>query len=214
VRGRGTEDSLSIASLTGGRSFENEAAGRAIVEAQTDSSATYLVGYYPANADADGKFHDLGVSTTRKGVRILAPGGYTADPLTEIEQSVLGMAVSSGFDTEDIGLRVVIDTSGKTTHFQIYINPGDLFLQRSGRSRTGNLLLSFAYLNAGGPQIATEPVSVNVSLTSDQFDAAVKSGYLIDVDQTVPAGTSKVRIVVQDAATGITGSLSVSIAPQ
>jgi hypothetical protein len=74
--------------------------------------------------------------------------------------------------------------------------------------------LSFVYFNAGGPTIATEPVIVNVNLTSDQFDAAVKSGYPIEVDQTVPAGTSKVRIVVQDAATGITGSLSVPIASQ
>ena len=211
----GTQDrNLSIASLTGGRSFENEAVARAIAEAQTDAAATYLAGYYPANADADGKFHELGVSTTRKGVRILASSGYTAEPLKEIEQSALELAVSSAFDTRDIGLRVAIDTSGKTTHFQIYVDPGDLFLQRSGRSQTGNLLLSFVYFNASGPQIATEPLSVNVNLTNDRLDAAIKSGYPIDVDQTVPAGTSKVRIVVQDAATGITGSLSVPIASQ
>jgi VWFA-related protein len=215
VHGRGTEDSsLSIASLTGGRSFENEAAARAIAEAQTDAAATYLAGHYPANADADGRFHELGVSTTRKGVRILAPSGYTADPLKEIEQTALGLTVSSAFNTQDIGLRVAIDTTGNTTHFEIHVDPGDLFLQRSGRSQTGKLLLSFVYFNAGGPQIATEPVIVNVNLTSDQFDAAVKNGYPIDVDQTVPAGTSKVRIVVQDAPTGITGSLSVPIASQ
>jgi VWFA-related protein len=212
---RGTQDSnLSIASLTGGRSFENGAAARAIAEAQTDADATYLAGYYPANAGADGEFHELGVSTTRKGVRILAPGGYTADPLKEIAQRALGVAVSSAFDTQDIGLHATIDTAGKTTHFQIYVDPGDLFLQHNGRTQTGKLLLSFVYFNAGGPETATEPVSINVNLTSDQFHAAVKSGYPIDVDQTVPAGTSKVRIVVQDVAMGITGSLSVPIASQ
>src|SRR5580693_4873950 len=93
--------------------------------------------------------------------------------LKEIEQYALGLAVSSGFNTQDIGLRIAIDTTGSTTHFQIYVDPCDLFLQRSGRSQTGNLLLSLVYLNADGPRIAMEPVSVNVNLTSDQFDAAV-----------------------------------------
>jgi len=212
---RGTqESSLSIASLTGGRSFENEAAARAIAEAQTNAAATYLAGHYSGEADGDGKFHELDVSATRKGVRILAPAGYTADPLEGIEQSALGLAVSSAFDTQDIGLRVAIDTAGKTTHFEIHVDPGDLFLQRGGRSRTGKLFLSFVYFDAGGPRTATEPVIVNVNLTSDQFDAAVKSGYPINVDQTVPAGTSKVRVVVQDAPTGIIGSLSVPIASE
>jgi VWFA-related protein len=212
VGGKVTEDSLSIASLTGGRSFENEAAARAIAEAQTDATATYLAGYYTANAD--GNFHKLGVSTTRKGVRILASGGYVADPLNEIEQSAQALAVSSAFDMRDIGLRATIHTSGKTTHFQIHVDPGDLFLQRSGHSQTDSLLLSFVYFSVGGSPIATAPVKVNVNLTSDPLDAAVKNGYPIDVDQIVPAGMKKVRIVVQDAATGVTGALSVPIASQ
>jgi VWFA-related protein len=218
---RATENALrnrdgdsSLASLTGGRSFEDESAGRAIAEAQTDAAATYLAGYYPAANDADGKFHELRVSTTRKGVRILAPSGYNADPLQEIQQNALGLAVSSAFDTQDIGLRVAIDMTGNTTHFQIHVDPSEIFLQRKGRTQTGKLLLSFVYFSVDGPQIATEPVTVDVNLTSDQLNAAVKRGYPISVDQTIPAGTSTVRIVIQDAATGITGSLSIATASQ
>ena len=216
---RATENALrnrdgdsSLASLTGGRSFENEAAGRAIAEAQMDAAATYVAGYDSAANEADGKFHELRVSTTRKGIRILAPTGYTAEPLNEIEQSALGVAVSSAFDTQDMGLRAAIEMTGNTTHFQIYVDPSDIVLQRNGRTQTGKLLLSFVYFNVDGTQIATEPVSVDVNLTSDQFDAAVKSGYPISVDQTLPAGINKVRIVIQDAATGLTGSLSIPLA--
>ena len=85
---------------------------------------------------------------------------------------------------------------------------------RSRQLSRRQIPLSFAYFSADGPQIATEPVSVNVNLTSDQFDAAVKSGYPINVDQTIPAATNKVRIVVQDTATCISGSLIVPIASQ
>ena len=204
----------SLASLTGGRSFENEAAGRAIAEAQTDAAGMYLGGFYPAAKDADDKFHELRVSTTRKGVRILAPSGYTADPPEDVRRSALDLAVGSAFDSTDIGLRVAIEKSGNTTHFQIYVDPSDFFLQSSGRSQTGKLLLSFVYFKGDSQPTATEPVSINVSLTSDQFDAAVKAGYPIEVDQTLPNGVSKVRIVIQDAATGVVGSLGVPIASQ
>jgi VWFA-related protein len=141
---RATENALrnrdgdsSLASLTGGRSFENEAAGRAIAEAQMDAAATYVAGYDSAANEADGKFHELRVSTTRKGIRILAPTGYTAEPLNEIEQSALGVAVSSAFDTQDMGLRAAIEMTGNTTHFQIYVDPSDIVLQRNGRTQTG-----------------------------------------------------------------------------
>jgi hypothetical protein len=120
--------------------------------------------------------------------------------------------VASAFDIEDIELRVAIDKSGNTTHFQIYVDPNDLFLQRGARSQTGKLLLSFVYFNGDASPTATEPVTVDVSLTSGQFDAAVKRRYPIKVDQTVPDGTSKVRIVIQDAATGMMGSLTLPIA--
>jgi VWFA-related protein len=74
----------SLAPLTGGRSFEDEAVGRAIAEAQTDARAAYEAGYYTNDKDADGKLHKLRVSTTRKGARILAADGYTAEPLETI----------------------------------------------------------------------------------------------------------------------------------
>jgi hypothetical protein len=202
----------SLASLTGGRSFENETAARAIAAAQTDADATYLAGYDPAARDADGKFHELRVSTTRKGVRILAPLGYTAEPSSEIARSALSRAVLSAFDTRDIALRVATDKAGSTTHLQIYVAPNDLLLDASGGTRTGKLLLSFVYFDSDGQRTATEPVEINVKLTSDQFNAAVKTGYPINVDQTFPAGASKVTVIVQDAATAITGSLSLPVA--
>ena len=154
----------------------------------------------------DGRFREHRVSTSRKGVRILAPGGYTADRLNEIGQSALSLAVSSAFEMQ-------IDKAGNTTHFQIHVDPGGLFPRRSGETQTRTLLLSFVYFNEGRPQIATEAVSVNVNPTSSRFRRGKK--WISDhVDQTIPGVTSKVWIVVQDTATGVTGSLSIPIASQ
>jgi hypothetical protein len=203
----------SLAALTGGRNFENEAVGPAIADAQTDARATYQAGYYWNDKDADGKFHELRVSTTRKGTKILAPEGYTADPVENIEASALELVQARPFDTSDIGLRVSLKTSGTTTHFQIHVDLQDLPLQRTAGSQTGKLLLAFVYTNADGERTATEPVSSNLNLTPGQRDVAMKDGYLVTVDQTLPGGTTNVRVVILDASTGIAGSVSVPIAP-
>jgi hypothetical protein len=200
-----------LAPLTGGRGLANEAVSRAIQEAQTDARATYQAGFYIAGNDADGKFHELRVSTTRKDVRILAANGFTAEPLETVEQRELELLESRPFDTPDVRLSATFDMSQGITHFQIRVDPRDLLLQLAGESLTGKLLLAFVYSDANGSLTATVPVSVNVNLTHDQLDAATKSGYTITVDQALPPGTGKVRIVIQDAATGIAGSVSIPL---
>jgi hypothetical protein len=202
----------SLAALTGGRNFEDEAVGRAIADAQVDARATYRAGYYWSDKNADGKFHELRVSTTRKGAKTLAPDGYTAEPLENIEQSAMELVQARPYDTSDIGLRVSFDTSGTTTHFQIHVDLRDLPLARTAASPNGKLLLAFVYTNAAGERTATEPVSTTANLTPSQRDAAMKDGYLVTVDQALPAGTTKVRVAILDASTGIAGSVSVPVA--
>ena len=109
----------SLAKLTGGRNFEDEAVERAIAAAQSDARGAYETGVYTDDKDADGKFHPLRVSTTRKGAHILAADSYLAEPWETIDQRNLELVQGRPFDTPDIGLRVGMETSEKTTHFQI-----------------------------------------------------------------------------------------------
>lgn len=201
----------SLAALTGGRNFEEEAVGPAIADTQTDARATYQAGYYWNDKDADNKFHELRVSTNRKGARILAPDGYMAEPVENIAASALQLAQTRALDTSDIGLRVSLETLETNTHFQIHVDPRDLLLQQARGSQACKLFLAFVYTDADGERTATEPVSTNVDSVPSQSDATIKNDYLVTVDQTLPAGTTKVRVVVLDASTGIAGSLSVPI---
>jgi VWFA-related protein len=197
--------------LTGGRWFENDAVGQAITQAQADARGTYQAAYYAPAKTADGKFHKLRVSTTRKGVRILAEEGYTAGPPEAIAQSNLELVGSRPFDTPDIGLRASFATAGTTTRFQIRVDPRDLVLQHGGNTYTGGLSSVFIYYNADGARSASPPEVSNLSLTQQQLDAAMKDGYLFNTETKLPSGARKLRLIVQDTATGIAGSLSMPL---
>ncbi len=202
--------------LTGGRWFENDAVGPAVTQAQEDARATYQAAYFAPAKTVDGKFHKLRVSTTRKGVRILAEEGYTAAAPGEIAQSNLALVASRPFDTPDIGLRALLEAGGfkadgKTARFEIRADPRDLLLQHEGNTYTGALSSGFVYYNADGSQRASEPVMTSVTLTQQQLDAAMNDGYLFHLDVTPPSGTAKLRLVVEDTASGIAGSLSMPV---
>jgi VWFA-related protein len=197
--------------LTGGRWFENDAVGQAITQAQADARATYQAAYYAPAKAADGKFHKLRVSTTRKGVRILAEEGYTAATPEEIAHSNLELVGSRPFDTPDIGLRASFDVAGKSTRLQIHADPRDLVLQHGGNTYTAALSLKFLYYNADGSQNSSQPATTNVSLTQEQLDAAMQDGYLFNTETNVPSGTRKLRLIVQDTASGIAGSLMIPV---
>ena len=56
----------------------------ALKQMGTDTSATYLLDYSPSQGKkAEGAFHTLRVSSTRKGVRIFSPEIYVADAIQE-----------------------------------------------------------------------------------------------------------------------------------
>ncbi len=210
--GVNSEETLQgLPPLTGGRWFENDAVVPAITQAQADARATYQAAYYAPAKTADGKFHKLRVSTTRKGVRILAEEGYIAAAPEEIAQSNLELVGARPFDTPDIGLRASLTTAGKTTHLKIRADARDLMLRHEGNTYTGALSLTFIYYNADGSQSASQPVTTNVNLTQQQLDSAMKDGYLFNADVDVPSGTRRLRLMVQDTASGIAGSLSMPV---
>lgn len=177
--------SESFASLTGGRSFKNEAIAEAIAQARLDARATYLAAFDTAPGKSDGKLHQLRVSTTRKGIRILAPGGYIADPADNADQRALERAESQIFDDPDLALRASLSVEGITGHFRIQVD-------------AGSILLAFVFLNSNGAGTATEPVR-----------STVNPGVPVTVDLQVPAGTNRVRIAAEDPATGATGTLTI-----
>jgi VWFA-related protein len=90
----GTDALFRLYNETGGRAIinSNDPSGR-LEGIISDASAYYLLGYTPARAFADGKFHRIDVKVKRRGLRVAARRGYwapteketTAAPLAPME---------------------------------------------------------------------------------------------------------------------------------
>jgi hypothetical protein len=175
----------SFAALTGGRNFENEAVEKVVAQAQRDAGATYLAAFY-APAVSDDKLHELRVSTTRKGGRIVAADVYTGDTAAP-ELRLLEQAESQIADTPDLALRVAVSIQGGTAHFRVYVD-------------ARSILLAFMFLDVNGGKTVTEPVR-----------SAVTASVPVPVDLPVPAGTTKVRIAVEDPSMAAVGTLTIPV---
>ncbi len=104
-----------IAAATGGRAFFNtNAIGDAIGRAIDDSRVTYVLGYAPALAKPDGKFHDIEVKVNRSGLDVRHRKGYLALPPPARETAngrtaSLTDAMRSPLEATGIGLSARID---------------------------------------------------------------------------------------------------------
>ncbi len=76
ARGTSADTLHQLANLSGGRFYDGSTIDKAITEALQDARGRYQMKI--ESASANGKFHKLKVTCTRKGVRLDAPRGYWA----------------------------------------------------------------------------------------------------------------------------------------
>jgi len=70
-----------LALSTNGRPFvDNWNVPQAAADLIGDNNSYYLLGFYPAPYEQDGKFHGIDVKVKRPGVKIRAREGYTSEP--------------------------------------------------------------------------------------------------------------------------------------
>jgi VWFA-related protein len=202
--GRDTLDEVS--SLTGGRLFASDSTGMAITQAVTDARATYLIGFFPAAKNRDGKSHKLHVTSVRKGVKILVREDYSADPNVLPARENFENASLAPFDNPDIGLKVTVSASPdapQSTRFQIDIDPADLLLEPAG-SPSAQIELAFVDDAGSGRS--------NATVTTPLTIVPAKDGIVVIKDRVLPSTVRKVRIVVVDSRTGEVGTLTVPAA--
>lgn len=218
--GLNSADTLEqIAGLTGGQWFPTdfvEQAVHQVGQGAREGRATYEVGYVPPMDRWNNKFHKVRVTAEGQGgirLRVRAIEGYygdarKADPAERFVLAALGQADDSG-----IGIRALATPSGRVKgwmHFEIRVNAADLHLG-AGPTYTGEIRLAFAhYTTAWQPDISEE-IPIQLRLTGGERDQVVRDGVDLSYDRPVPAGASKVRLVVRETQTGAVGSLTIPV---
>ncbi len=208
-----------LASRTGGRaSYNGNDLDNAIRHAMEDAKVTYTLGYYPANAEPDGKFREIKVKVDRPGVNVRYRKGYFA--MRDVKQdektrkSQLNSAVWSPLDATAIGLNARVDLIEKpepnTINVFAQMDPGTLRLEQKNNRWVGKLDLIFVQKDEQGRQLPGGiSDSLDLNFTKESYLKIMKTGIIYRRQFPRQAKSVNLRIAVRDAGTGSIGSLSV-----
>jgi VWFA-related protein len=205
----GSKETLELfPDLTGGKAYPTRSVEKAIPEVLAAPRSSYLIEY--TAPQADGKFHKIRVTSSRKGVRLQAEQGYYAD--REAAAASYESAVfASPFDASGIGLWASTSPANapQQVHLEIRVDSRDLMLQPRGDSYNVPLTVIFVAYTAQGPEASAS--TSNVTLTRAQREKPSKDDILISND--VDGGQiQKVRVIVVDGGSNAVGSLTIPIA--
>jgi VWFA-related protein len=203
-----------VAQETGGRSFLNgNDLGRAILSSAEDSSAYYVVGYYPVHKKWDGNFHSIKVKIARDGVSVRHRHGYYAiDPESWRRSSAGDMKVSlekNYLESTSVLFyaRALPAPPNTDVKVEFLVDPHTIsFESISENQHYCNLEFQIQAFTADGKLVGAEVQEADAPLKPETFARIRKSGLPMPVTIKLSAGNYTLRLGVRDNRTGFFGT--------
>jgi VWFA-related protein len=203
-----------VAQETGGRSFLNSNdLVRAILSSAEDSSAYYVVGYYPVHKKWDGNFHSIKVKIARDGVSVRHRHGYYAiDPESWRRSSAEDMNVSLGKNyLESTSVlfyaRALPAPPNSDVKVEFLVDPHTIsFESISENQHYCNLEFQIQAFTADGKLVKAEVQEADAPLKPETFARIQQSGLPMPVTIKLSAGNYTLRLGVRDNRTGFFGT--------
>lgn len=204
-----------FAGMSGGYAYASEDIRAVLKDIARDATHNYSIAYETPADTWDSKFHKVKVTCERKGLKLHTRQRYYAFPDTRAQNQrnlpVLAAAFQGAGDDPSIGLRATLAPGAdpKAVKVQFRIDPTSLMLTETGGNYTDTITYLVADLGASGPigdpMISTLPIS----LTKDQYAAALKDGIPLSQDHAINDAIQKLRIIVLDQGLNVAGSLTI-----
>jgi VWFA-related protein len=191
-----------------------------LAEAIEEPRITYTLGFYLPDEERDDKFHPLVVRVNRAKLTLGYRKGYYAgvvQPATAPKKrEPLENALLDPQDADGIGITAVVTfvagTSYPMLRVAMKLGISQLSLSRQGDEWSGKVEEMFLETNAGGQVVARVSDSKVFQMTQPVREQLEREGVPVVQDVRLMEGATRLLIVVRDAESGRTGSLSVPIA--
>lgn len=198
-----------FADETGGQAyaFRNDVS-HAIDEALADPDSTYLLGFYLTDSDLDGRFHKLHVRVDRPGLSLHYRNGYTAaaDANSSREKAEpIETALLTTQDSAGIAMDARITRQKEELKISLTLDRNSFSAAESEPGSKVQLAELFAEYDAHGHVVGK--VTDTLSFQMPQSNQPV--AYSRTIRQ--PAGAIKLRVALQDKASGRTGVLTMPL---
>ncbi len=211
------ETMREMARETGGRAYVNQnEISVGVQRAFEDESAAYTIGYYPENKKYDGKYRSIKVKVKRDGVQLQNRRGYYAIDPTQIK----------GYNPKQEAMSALGEFLPSTlVYFKAQVKPpsanavpgkiGVTYLvdakSLSAEDVSGGKRINvdfYAEIFSGGKIVASGGKKIDQVFDAGTYEKIMQNGLATHLDLDPQAGT--LRLAVQDARTGLVGTINVS----
>ncbi len=206
-----------LAEQTGGRaSYDTNDVQGAVRRALEDSRATYTLGYYPTDANFNGKFRTIRVSVRRPGVQLKYRRGYYASPdepmHDETRQKALSAAATAILDATALGFSVEVNKPAPgSSSWQLVmdIDPNSIRLEPLQNSWAGGFDAMFVQFDAKGNLLKNNGRQVPLTLTAADREKLLAHGFVLRAPIQLNENWHRLRIVLRDSKSGAVGSVTI-----
>ena len=220
---QGTMDEL--AEDTGGEACKNnnDLSG-CVMTALKDSSSYYEMSFYPQNVNWDGRFHKITVKTSRPGVKLTYRRGYYALDASSLakKQPVeehLRQACADQLPSTTIPLTVQTAPPGLSGNSQgvlqylLLISPAGLGSAHDGGSYNLNVRMAECEFAQKDTAFRFNERELPKTVSDEIYRSWQSSGIPYHVALMPSADTRRIRFVVLDVSSGLTGAIDIPVSP-
>jgi hypothetical protein len=210
----------NLAAETGGTASMTRYPHEALKAVDDATRFEYLLGYYPATSNRDGKFRDVTVRVNRPDVRVIVRGGYydedvvvPGDRAAFLAHQRLASAGANRDLVKDIAVSLKISQAKSADKkvqedvlVGIRIDPARLVLDLQNGRRVGTLEFR-VYCGDGKEKLVGQlHGTMTLNLTVGSYQRYTREGIPYTARVPVTAAPKTVKVVVYDPASDLTGS--------
>jgi hypothetical protein len=219
----GTMDAL--AQDTGGKSCKNgnDLAG-CVMTALKDSSSYYEMSFYPQKVNWDGRYHKIVVKTSRPGVKLVYRRGYYALDASSLAKKQspedrLRQACADQLPSTTIPLTVQAlppSQSGNAPgglQYLLLISAAGLGSAQEGNSYSLNVRMADCEFAQRNTIFKFNERELTKTVSPEIFRSWQSTGIPEHVALLPGADTRRIRLVVLDVSSGLTGAIDIPVLP-
>jgi VWFA-related protein len=220
---QGTMDEL--AQDTGGKACKNsnDLAG-CVMTALKDSSSYYEMSFYPQNVNWDGRYHKIVVKTSRPGVKLVYRRGYyalDASSLAKKQQPEdhLRQACADQLPSTTIPLTVKTVAPGQNGNqqgglqYMLLISAAGLASAQSGGTYSLNVRMADCEFAQKNTIFRFNERELTKTVSGEVFRSWQSTGIPEHVALMPSDDTRRIRLVVLDVSSGLTGAIDIPVLP-
>ena len=219
----GTMDEL--AQDTGGKACKNgnDLAG-CVMTALNDSSSYYEMSFYPQKVNWDGRYHKIVVKTSRPGVKLVYRRGYYALDASSLAKKQspedhLHQACADQLPSTTIPLTVQAVPPGPSGNspgglqYLLLISAAGLGSSQEGGSYNLNVRLADCEFAQKNMVFKFNERELTKTVSAEIFRSWQTTGIPDHVALKPAADTRRIRLVVLDVSSGLTGAIDIPVLP-